>query len=201
MDGAASRPASVRRPSAGRVEEPGAVPRGRKRAGVVAAEQPVAGPRDETVAEIADRSRHDAGCPHQPPPAAQLAENPHDGVGLLKQALPRLAMMEHEVDGVEAPRIASVASKDRARERTLERREAETPGGIARENEPVETIAQPANAVVEDDRSSSGLRPLSHAGASGPRRRWARHPAQSIARAPARAAGPLLLTSPDPFRA
>src|SRR5262245_42214502 len=96
-------------PSAGAVEEPSAEAGIGQRAGVVAAEQPVASVRHEIVAEVADRSRNNPERPRQSPAASELPKNPKGGVGLPEQALLRTARREDEIERVEVPRISAVA--------------------------------------------------------------------------------------------
>jgi len=122
-----------------------------QRARVVAAEQTVAGPRHQVIAEIARHSRHEAERGRRAPGTAQGAEDPERGVGLPEKTLVGPTARQDEIEGVEVPRVAAMARQDLARELALQRGEPESASRIARDDEPVQAVAETAHPVVENE--------------------------------------------------
>src|SRR5262245_3267908 len=107
----------------------------RKRARLVATEQPVARARHEVVAEVAQPSRHEAQRGRHPPGTTQLAEDPERSAGLSEEPFVRPAGIQDKVERIQVPGIPAVAREDLAGDGTLERREAKAAGRIAGDHE------------------------------------------------------------------
>ena len=74
-----------------------------------------------------------------------------DGVGPGEEMFAGEFMVEDDVDGVESAGVDAAAVEDVGGERALQRGESEGGIGIATENELDETVAESADAVVEED--------------------------------------------------
>ena len=96
----------------GRVEEAGQLLGDGQATGVGPAEDPVAVPRHEVVAESSNAVGRSIQRAEQTPGAAQLAQDGQPGPGLDQEPLGRLAVVEHDDDRVQGGRVAAVAAED-----------------------------------------------------------------------------------------
>ena len=89
---------------------------------------------------------------------AQFATGSQDGIRPLEQTLIRLFIVLNNVQCVQLFRIKTVPAQDLLREVTLKRGKAESSLLVMPEQKLDECIAQPANTIIEKNRTASGHR-------------------------------------------
>ncbi len=124
------------------------------------AEPPIPPPRHEPVGPIPHRPRNQAEQTGHPPPAAQTSENLEGRVGLVVE--PVLVKIEQRP----VERIRRAGDSILTRSLALERGKTKGPAAVRAEHKIHEPVAQPADAVEEENG-------VGHRAGAGSRNRWA----------------------------
>src|SRR3989304_5808152 len=127
-------------------------------------------PREGVVDAIQENSGQNTQNPGDPPRAPELLQDEQRGAGLGVDRLPLGPVVGDQIESVEIARVEVVPRQGLTGKAALERGKAKGPPGVARQDEAVQPVAQPADAVVEDDvmaphassRSASRWRCSSH---------------------------------------
>jgi hypothetical protein len=81
-----------------------------------------------------------------------VLEDKHDSIRPRQQLLVRQFVIHHDVNSIEIPSIRAMHHQNSLSEATLQRRESKNACRIPPQDELHQTVAQPANAVIEQDR-------------------------------------------------
>jgi hypothetical protein len=134
------------------IQKTAACLRGRDWAGIVAAEDAVAGAGDEIVSPVANGTRDEAEDESgEAPRAAELFKHKEDRVRARQKRFVGLAAVDHNICGVEIGWIGAVTGEDASCERALQRGEAKVRRAVVAKNELNVAVAESADAVVEED--------------------------------------------------
>lgn len=125
--------------------------RTRNRAGVISAEDSVTVARDEIINGIPQRPRQYFENPSQLPDSPNLREDKESGLRFGQQAWRTRAVIRHDVERVEVTGISFKLPKDGVTHLALEGSKVKFSLRISWQNEGVQSIAQGANAIVQDE--------------------------------------------------
>jgi len=112
---------------------------------------------DEVVARVQYEGRQYAQRLGELPPAPDSAQYEQRSSCLGEQPLTGPTKVSDNVESVEIVRVLSISPHDPTRQVTLKGRKLELVPTIPLENELVQSIAQPADAIVENEMVGVGL--------------------------------------------
>lgn len=130
----------------------------RQHAGIMFAKDSITIARDHPVHRVSQHPRQDAPGSRQFPNAPESPDDVENCVRAHQHALSRFAMINHNVERIEVVRVRPMSLEQRLGKFALQRRKAKPIMDIALQYKLDQTIAESANAVVQNDRFGFGFR-------------------------------------------
>jgi len=134
------------------------VTRIRQGAGLVSAENTITISHYYPVNPIAQNLSQQSSGPCQTPETFKLRQHVDDSVGARQHSLAGLTVINHDVKRVQVTRICPMPLKQSCRKIALQGCKAKLVVGVALQQELIQTVAEPANAIVKHDRVGAGFR-------------------------------------------
>jgi len=124
-----------------------------QQAGFVFAEHAITITRDYPIHPIPQYPWQNAARARQTPNATERVDHVENCVGAHQHPLSRMPMINHYVEGIEIARVCAMSFEDCLGKFALQRRKTKPVVNIALQNKLNQTVAESADAVVENYRT------------------------------------------------
>ena len=126
-----------------------------KNAVAIAGQHPICPVPNWPRNEFEEKTGEPPGCESgraKPGSRCELFQDENDSIRPRHQSFGRKLVIDHHIHSIEVPRIRPVPPQNAPSQRTLQRGKSKHASRIAPQNELHQPVAQPADAVIQEDR-------------------------------------------------